>query len=193
MVNSPATSYQILSDRSQYKPCRINVPDLDHPIAAIRFNERYYSLFQVFTDSQRAETIAQRLSKRGDEVIITPTPKGSAVWVEEAQGSPVSRSEKKSEKTQTPANPPEPPYKILNDPEVYQLGYIKVPDLNDDLEALQFDNQYYSLFKTFSDIHQASEIALRLAQKGDKIIIIPNSPEYTLWILEPDAQWLSSR
>jgi hypothetical protein len=193
MVNSPPTSYQILSDRSEYKPCRINVPDLDHAIAAIRVNERYYSLFQVFADSKRAETIAQRLSKRGDEVIITLTPKGSAVWVEEAQGSPASRSQKKSQKAQTPANPPEPPYKVLSSSETYQLGYIKVPDLNDDLEALQFDNQYYSLFKSFSDIHQASEIALRLAQKGDKIIIIPNSPEYTLWILERDAQWLSAR
>jgi len=191
--NSPATSYRIISDRSQYKPCRINVPDLDHPIAAIRVNEIYYSLFQVIPDSQRAETIAERLSKRGDEVIMTSTPKGSAVWVKEAQGSPVSRSAKKSQKAPTSANPPEPPYKILNASDAYQLGYIQVPDLNDSLEALQFENQYYSLFKSFSDIHQASEIALRLAQKGDKLLILPNHPQYTLWIFEPDAKWLASQ
>ncbi|MBP0037211.1 MAG: hypothetical protein J7519_05815 [Roseofilum sp. SID1] len=193
MPNSPVVSYQILSDRSQYKPCKINVPDLDRPIAAIRVNQTYYSLFQVIQDSERAETIAERLTQRGDEVMITPTPKGSALWVKEAQGSPVSRSTKKAQNAQTPAKPPEPPYKILNSPEDYQLGYIQVPDLNDSLEAIECENQYYSLFKSFPDIHQASEIALRLAKKGDKILIIPNSPQFTLWILEPDAQWLASR
>jgi len=193
MVNSPATSYQTLSDRSQYKPCKINVPDLDHSIAAICVNETYYSLFQVIPDSQRAETIAKRLTKRGDRVIITLTPKGSAVWVEEPQGYPVSRSAKKQQKASPSTQPPEPPYKILNASEDYQQGFIRVPDLSDALEAIQFENQYYSLFKTFPDIHQSSEIALRLSQKGDKVVIIPSSHQYTLWILEPQAQWLSAQ
>lgn len=193
MSNAPVISYQILSDRSQYKPCKINVPDLDHAIAAICVNQTYYSLFQVIPDSQRAETIAERLSKRGDEVILTPTPKGSAIWVKETNGSPVSRKTQKSHQSPISDRTPKDPYKILNSPEDYQPGYIKVPDLNDALEAIAFENQYYSLFKSFPDIHQASEIALRLSQKGDKILIIPNSPQYTLWILEPDAQWLTSR
>ncbi len=192
MSQSLEMAYQIFSDRSQYKPCRIAVPDLDRPVAAIEVNNSYYSLFQVAPDLNRAETIAQRLAQRGDDVIITAIPKGGAIWVKEINARLVTSSTNSASKSTTSSQPPAaPPYKVLNTHETYQDGYIRVPDLNNLLEAIQFQQQSYSLFKRFPDIHRASEIALRLNQKGDQVLIIPQGSEYGVWIWEPDAQWVS--
>ena len=188
--NSQPTSYTTLSDRSQYRPCRVTVPDLERPIAAIKFQERYYSLFRVVADSQRADILAQRLVERGDAVILTATAKGSAIWVEEANASP-AKSQSNSGKPAPPSGAASnSPYQIITSSNLYQKGTIRVPDLNDLLQGIEFEERYYSLFQSFSDWQRASEIASRLTEKGDRIVILADSPQYSLWILEPEAKWI---
>ncbi|MDJ1184037.1 hypothetical protein [Roseofilum casamattae] len=195
MSNSQPTSYTTLSDRSQYQHCRITVPDLERPIAAIKFQDRYYSLFRVVADPKRADILAQRLAERGDAVILTATAKGSAIWVEEANASPVSSTKSKSDKPAPPSGVTSTasnlPYQIITSSNLYQKGTIRVPDLNDPLQGIEFEQQHYSLFQSFSDWQRASDIALRLAEKGDRIVILADSPQYSLWILEPEAKWIA--
>ncbi|WP_199336732.1 hypothetical protein [Oscillatoria sp. FACHB-1407] len=79
------TSYKILTSPSQYQPCHIRVPDLNKPIAAIRSDGKYYSLFKITDDTQQAVQLIKRLSARGEETIITKTVKGYGIWVFEPE------------------------------------------------------------------------------------------------------------
>ncbi|MBD2070987.1 hypothetical protein H6F93_26300 [Leptolyngbya sp. FACHB-671] len=79
-------SYNILTSRSQYRPCHIRVPDLDKPLAAIAFNGNYYSLFKVVEDVKQAKQLIIRLSHRGDATVITKSVKGYGLWVLEPEG-----------------------------------------------------------------------------------------------------------
>lgn len=77
--------YNILTSRSEYRPCHIRVPDLDKPLAAIAFNGNYYSLFKVVEDVQQAKQLIIRLSHRGDATVITKSVKGYGLWVLEPE------------------------------------------------------------------------------------------------------------
>jgi hypothetical protein len=82
----PKQPYNILTSRSEYRPCHIRVPDLDKPLAAIAFNGNYYSLFKVVEDVQQAKQLIIRLSHRGDATVITKSVKGYGLWVLEPEG-----------------------------------------------------------------------------------------------------------
>ena len=81
---------QVLESRTQYRPCHIRVPDLEHRLPAISFEGQYYSLFKVVKNRQQAQDIAAKLARRGDRTIITSTAKGEVVWVLEPEAEPES-------------------------------------------------------------------------------------------------------
>jgi len=76
---------KILESRSQYRPCHIRVPDLDHRLSAIAVEGQYYSFFKVVKDRAQALEVAARLARRGDQTTITSTVKGEVVWVLEPE------------------------------------------------------------------------------------------------------------
>lgn len=74
-------SFKILASQAQYQPCIVQVPDLDKQLAAIRFEDRYYSLFKELTDINETVQLIKRLSARGDVTVVTKLAAGYGVWV----------------------------------------------------------------------------------------------------------------
>jgi hypothetical protein len=77
--------YKLLSSPSQYRPCHIQVPDLDKRLAAIQHENKFYSLFKAVAEIQEANQLIRRLANRGDGAIVTQTAKGFAIWIEEPE------------------------------------------------------------------------------------------------------------
>ncbi|SKB12873.1 conserved hypothetical protein [Planktothrix sp. PCC 11201] len=81
-VTGPAPT-KIIQSQNQYRTCRIKVPDLDQPIAAVCVDQEYYSFFKAVEDAEKTLEIVAKLGKVGDSTVITKTPKGYAIWVQE--------------------------------------------------------------------------------------------------------------
>lgn len=159
-----------LLSRPDYKTCRIRVAG--ESIAAICVDRGYYSFFKV-ADAPTAAKLIDRLQQRGDRVVLTQTPKGYAIWVLEPDAQLLRPF----------------PCRILTAPSQYRLCQIRVPDLDQDLNAIEFQSSYYSLFRVIEDLQQALPIIDKLSDRGDQIIITKTQSEYSLWILEADG-WL---
>lgn len=80
---------KILELRSQYKSCRIRVPDLEQPVAAILVDGEYYSFFKAVKEAEKVLTIVAKLGNRGDSTAITKTASGYAIWVIEPESDVV--------------------------------------------------------------------------------------------------------
>lgn len=176
-------NYQILKSLSEYRRCQIWVPDLTDPLAAINVGDKYYSLLKVVPSQQKALEIAERLVKRGDNVLLTATPKGYAIWVWEAQAYLKS--------VQKPSEPASSPTKEANSPILdrsqYQPCKIKVPDVKKQLAAIEVSGKYYSFLKNVPDRDKALKIAEQLTKEGDKVLLSQTRKGYLIWVFEPDA------
>ena len=180
-------NYQILKSPSEYRRCQIWVPDLTDHLAAINVGDKYYSLLKVVPDEQKAVEIAERLVLRGDNVVLTSTPKGIAIWVWEAKAY-LKSAPKTSE---DPASPPPESANSANsailDRSQYQPCKFRVPDVKKPLGGINVDGKYYSFLKNVPDRDKATQIALRLSNKGDKVLLTQTRKGYLIWVLEPDA------
>ena len=83
---------KILEFRSQYQSCRIRVPDLELPVAAILVDREYYSFFKAVQEASKVLAIVAKLGNRGDSTAITKTASGYAIWVIEPEANPVKPS-----------------------------------------------------------------------------------------------------
>lgn len=84
--------FPILLDSACFSDCQIQVPDLDETLAAIHFENRYYSFFRVMSSQQELVTITHRLLSRGDDAIITIAANRYSLWVLEPEVTVVSQS-----------------------------------------------------------------------------------------------------
>ncbi|NEQ96555.1 MAG: hypothetical protein F6K30_07505 [Cyanothece sp. SIO2G6] len=69
----------------EVKRCHVSVPDLPKPIAAVVHNDKYYSYLMAYADKAAAQRGAQRLLKKGDQVLLTTTPRRLILWVHEPE------------------------------------------------------------------------------------------------------------
>lgn len=152
-------------------------------MAAIKLDNQYYSFFRAEREQSRALTVYQKLSHRGHTAIITRIPKGYAIWVFEPDAQPAKPTAQSFDDTTSA----KPTYRLLISPSQYYPCSIQVPDLEQPLTAIQFENRYYSLFKTIGEIQQAVQLIKRLRYRGDETLITKTDDGYSLWILEPDA------
>jgi hypothetical protein len=83
---------KILECRSQYQSCRILVPDLEQPMAAILVDREYYSFFKAVREAEKVLAIAAKLGNSGDSTAITKTASGYAIWVREPEADAVKPS-----------------------------------------------------------------------------------------------------
>ncbi|XZO03511.1 MAG: hypothetical protein ACM65L_07285 [Microcoleus sp.] len=83
---------KILESRIQYKSCRIRVPDLTQPVAAILVDREYYSFFKALKEPEKVLATVAKLGNRGDSTAITKTASGYAIWVMEPEADAVSPS-----------------------------------------------------------------------------------------------------
>ena len=80
---------KILELRSQYQSCRIRVPDLEQPVAAILVDREYYSFFKAIKEAEKVLAIVAKLGNRGDSTAVTKTASGYAIWVMEFEAEAV--------------------------------------------------------------------------------------------------------
>lgn len=64
----------VVSDRTTYQTCRLQVPDVTKPLMALTHNDRYYSFFKQDIDAAKVLDIAAKLARRGDETLLVIEP-----------------------------------------------------------------------------------------------------------------------
>ncbi len=79
------STYPVLRSPATYIACQILVPDLAKPIPAIQMNSQCYGLLRRVGDEKKAIEIANRLSQRSSDIIITQNTDDFAIWVLEPE------------------------------------------------------------------------------------------------------------
>ena len=81
---------RILRSPAAYAACEVLVPDLAKPLTAIKVNSKCYGLLRRVSDEKKAIALANRLSQRSNEVIITQNSVDFAIWVFEPEAYLIS-------------------------------------------------------------------------------------------------------
>ncbi|WP_199333766.1 hypothetical protein [Oculatella sp. FACHB-28] len=165
------------------------MPDSERYLAAIFFDQAYYSFFKFEKDQNRASQVANRLNHRGDTSVITQTPKGYAIWILEPEAKPSQLLQAVHSRPRQPQRSlqQKQSYNILTSRSQYRPCHIRVPDLDKPLAAIAFNGDYYSLFKVVEDVQQAKQLIIRLSHRGDATVITKSVKGYGLWVLEPEG------
>ncbi len=183
-----AMACKLLFDRDLYTPCHIRVPDTNHRLPAIYVDNQFYSFFKAIPDARKTLEVITRLGKRDNAAAITPTRRGYAIWVheEEARYAPPARQPGYGIR---PVFGPTPCL-VVTDPAAYRPCRLQVPDVTKSLNALAYDNQYYSVFKQETDAAKVLEIAAKLTRRGDETLLVIEPPTFTLALLETNGRLL---
>lgn len=181
-----AIECKFLQSRNLYQPCHISAPDVDHRLSAIYVDNQFYSFFKVIAEPQKVLDVIVRLGKRDDKVAVTMTRRGFAIWVHEpsARYAPPSR---KPKHTIQPVFGPKACL-VITEADAYETCQIQVPDMAKPLSAITYRDRYYSIFKQEGDAARLIEIAAKLSQRGDDILIAIASSGYILALLEPNGK-----
>lgn len=78
--NHNSNSTKILDSRQEYQTCRIKVPRLKQSLLAIIVNGEYYSFLRTEPSYERTLEIISKLSHKIENMVITNTEKGYAIW-----------------------------------------------------------------------------------------------------------------
>jgi hypothetical protein len=181
-----AIECKFLPNRDRYQPCHILAPDVDHRLSAIYVDNQFYSFFKVIADAQKLLDVIGRLGKRDDKVAVTQIKRGFAVWVHEpgARYAPPARIP--NHKIQPVFGPKA--CLVVTEAEAYRFCRIQVPDITKPLEAISYRGNYYSIFKQEGDARSLIDIAVKLTQRGDDILIALASEPNILALAEPNAK-----
>lgn len=181
-----AIECKFLQSRDLYQPCHILVADTDHRLAAIYVDNQFYSFFKVINDPRKVMDVVMRLGKRDDKIAITMTKRGFAIWVHEpgARYAPPNRE---------PNHAIQPVFGpkaclVVTQADAYESCQIQVPDMAKPLSAIRYRQRYYSVFKQEADAGKLIEIAAKLTQRGDDILIATMPNSFILALLEPNGK-----
>lgn len=177
---------KLLFDRDLYTPCHIRVPDINHRLSAIYVDNQFYSFFKVIPDARKALEVITRLGKRDNAAAITPTRRGYAIWAHEEEARYAAPARQPGHGIRPVFGPN--PCLVVADPAAYRACRLQVPDVTKSLNALAYDNQYYSVFKQETDAVKVLEIAAKLTRRGDETLLVIEPPTFTLALLEPNGR-----
>jgi hypothetical protein len=85
---------RIFLDKTDYRTCHLQVPDIEERIPGVAFGTKLYSFFKVVDDREKALDVMAKLFDSGDDAVITQNPKGFAVWVLESTATVVPKKVK---------------------------------------------------------------------------------------------------
>lgn len=189
---TPGMGHLLKATQAQIQRCHIALPGEDNPMAAIRFENRYYSFFKVISDRERVKAIVERLLEKGHTVVLVQIPTGHSLWVLESEARPSSSMAQVKAATKVAATKVAaknvPDNVVLRSEAEYQPCQIQVPDLDKPLAGIRYQQQFYSLLRILRDARQAEELVDRLSQKGNRTVVTCNSYGYSVWVLELEAQ-----
>ncbi len=181
-----AIECKFLQSRNLYQPCHILAPDVDHRLSAIYVDNQFYSFFKVIANPQKVLDVIVRLGKRDDKVAVTMTKRGFAIWVNEP-GARYAPPRHQPKHTIQPVFGPKACL-VITEADAYESCQIQVPDMAKPLSAITYRGRYYSIFKQEADAERLIEIAAKLTQRGDDILIAMAASNYILALLEPNAK-----
>jgi len=166
-----------------YRPCYVSVPEIEDPLEAISLQNRYYSLVKKVDSFEEVDEIVEKLSRRGDELIIVKCAGGNLIWAYEPDATLAGPSKAPNDRLLNSIG-----YLILETRGQYRTCHISVPDLDDQIAAVALNEQFYGLFKVLNSRAEAITVADRLAQKSEPLVVTRLGKGYGIWVWEPDAQ-----
>jgi hypothetical protein len=182
---------KLLSQRDDYTTCHVFIPEVGVPAGghrspAIVLDGGFYSFFRSANDPVKIFSLLQKLSANGELAVMTPTPKGYAIWVSEPDAQLVA-PKGQPPKTLPPSFGPAICW-IINDRQPgYRTCTLKVPDLPDTVPGLAEGQKLFSLYRRETEAETALKLGSRLSQRGDEIVIVAAQQEYAICIYEPGA------
>lgn len=181
---SHAIYCKVLNERKTYVSCHIRVPDLDNRLPAIALDGKFYSFLKAVKDAEKALTTISRLGKGEDEIALTLSRRGYALWAPEPQGrfSPPQRDPRFSLK---PAFGP-PPCLFLSDASTLEPCQIQVADLSKSVAGVRVNSDFYSVFRVEPEAQTSIQIVGKLASRGDTTLLgRARDGQYLIGVLEP--------
>ncbi|PSN20600.1 hypothetical protein C7271_01365 [filamentous cyanobacterium CCP5] len=157
---------------------------MDNRLPAIALDGRFYSFLKALKDADRALSAINRLGKGEDEVVLTLSKCGYALWVPEPQArfSPPKGDPRFSLK---PAFGPTPCL-FLSDARALAPCQIQVADLSKSVAGIQVANDLYSVFRVEPNAQTSIQIVGKLASRGDKTLLgRAKDGQYLIGVLEP--------
>lgn len=70
----------------------------------------------------------------------------------------------------------------------YHACHVTLPDSPQRVAAIRVNNAYYSFFKTAPTQAQIFNVAIKLQDRGERVVITKTPKGFALWVLELDAQ-----
>lgn len=177
---------KLFTSRDGYTTGHIYIPEEDHRLSAIAFDNQYYSFFRALNDPTKALGILMKLTARGDQVALTPTSRGYALWVHEPDALP-ALPVGIAPRVLPPIFGPADCWVMSDRQPGYRTCSLRVPDLRDAVPGLTNEQKLYSLYRRESSPDAAIRLAARLTQRGDESILLVSTAGYAICIYEPGA------
>ena len=178
---------KLISNRSQYSSCHIRVPGDDHRLSAIALDGKFYSFFRSLTDGAKVAGLILKLTARGNEIALTPTRFGYALWVQEPEAAPAIPESHHSPRTISPTFGPADCWVISDRQPGFRTCSLKVTDLPDIVPGIASDRKLYSLYRRDQEVDTVFKLASRLTQRGDEVVLLVSKIGYALCVEEPGA------
>jgi hypothetical protein len=175
--------YRLLESRSQYESCHIRVPDIAERLPALLLDQKFYSFFRVVSDEQQLISMMTKLNRQAQESVVTRVAKGYGIWVLEPTAhidAPRSSSVQASAEAF--------PYRILESRNQFKPCHIRVPDVEQRLVAIRFDDKYYSFFAVTQDKSSILKTIAKTKLTVEQVVITTAAKGYIVWVLEPHVQ-----
>lgn len=186
-ANQPIQPVKLLTQRESFTTCRINVLGDTERLPAIAMSGKFYSFFRSVSDPNKTLGLMLKLVLRGNEVAMTLTSKGYAIWVHEPDGSLVTAPPEKTPRLLPPTFGPADCWIISDRQPGYRVCSLKVPDLPDKIPGLASSQKFYSLYRREKNAANTLKTSARLCQRGDEAVIVVSKTGYVICIYEPGA------
>jgi hypothetical protein len=178
---------KLLGSRDQYRTSHIHVPGDEHRLPAIALNGKFYSFFRSLNDAPKATGLMLKLTARGDQVALTPTRSGYALWVYEPEALPALPAGASTPRTIAPTFDPADAWIISDRQPGFRTCSLKVTDLPDIVPGIASDRKLYSLYRRDQEPESVLKLASRLTQRGDEVVLLVTKIGYALCVEEPGA------
>ena len=169
-----------LVSRNQYQTCHVQLAGDDRPLGAIHLQGQNYGFLRKVDNATEALRLLLKLNAQSLETVLTQTAVGYMAWTLEPDVVTTSPLKQKDLATATTTF-------YLFEAVREDFSQIRVPDLDQDLVAIQVTGQFYSFFKLEEEPDKVLEVVRRLTQQGDEIAVAITRKGYAICVLEPDA------
>ncbi len=78
--------------------------------------------------------------------------------------------------------------KILIQRDQYETCHITISGERDRLAAVALNGQFYSFFRSSTDLATTLKLVMKLTHRGDAVVLTQTKTGHVIWLAEPDGQ-----